>query len=189
MVDRKAQILDEASDLLQSRGYAAFSYRDLSDRLGITKATIHHHFPTKEALGVALTERYYRRTRAELEEISRRHEDPWDRFRGYVDLMGEVMQSGTKICPSGAVRAEHNVVPEKVSGGIGRLCRFVQDWLTETLAAGRRGGFMDYPGTPGAQAALVHAAVQGALQNARAEGPGAFDTVVRQIEAGMKPEA
>jgi hypothetical protein len=63
----------------------------------------------------------------------------------------------------------------------------VQDWLSDTLAAGRREGVMEYPGTPEAQAALIHAAVQGALQNARAEGPGAFDTVVRQIEEGMQP--
>jgi hypothetical protein len=47
---------------------------------------------------------------------------------------------------------------------------------------------MEYPGTPEAQAALIHAAVQGALQNARAEGPGAFDTVVSQIEEGMRPK-
>ena len=42
---RKDQILEVATELVQTRGYSAFSYQDLSDRLGITKASLHHHFP------------------------------------------------------------------------------------------------------------------------------------------------
>ena len=54
--DRKHDILLAAQDLLQTRGYAGFSYQDLSDRLGIAKPSIHHHFATKEALALALVE-------------------------------------------------------------------------------------------------------------------------------------
>ncbi|HIE19064.1 TPA: TetR/AcrR family transcriptional regulator, partial [Candidatus Bathyarchaeota archaeon] len=35
-------------------GYGGFSYSDLSKALGITKASIHHHFPSKEELGLAV---------------------------------------------------------------------------------------------------------------------------------------
>ena len=53
-MDRKEQILSVAAELLQTRSFSAFSYQDLSDRLGITKAAIHHHFPSKEGLGKRL---------------------------------------------------------------------------------------------------------------------------------------
>ena len=45
-MDRKEQIVDMASELLQTRSFNSFSYQDLSERLGITKASIHHHFRT-----------------------------------------------------------------------------------------------------------------------------------------------
>ena len=44
MIDRKEQILDVTAELLLARSFNSFSYKDLSDRLGISKATIHHHF-------------------------------------------------------------------------------------------------------------------------------------------------
>ena len=56
MTERKTEILDVAEELLLSRGYCAFSYQDIADRLGIRKASLHHHFATKEDLGVALCE-------------------------------------------------------------------------------------------------------------------------------------
>ena len=56
--DRKLQILEVARDLLQTQGYDGFSYQDLSDRLGLAKPSLHHHFPTKEALAIAVIGSY-----------------------------------------------------------------------------------------------------------------------------------
>ena len=97
MIDRKEQILDVATELLLSRSFTSFSYQDLSERLGISKASIHHHFATKEALGVAVAERIGSRVTHRLEEVAHTYESPWDRFEGYVAVMSEIMQSGNKI--------------------------------------------------------------------------------------------
>ena len=45
--DTAEQILDLAETLIQTRGYSAFSYQDIADSLGIRKASIHYHFPSK----------------------------------------------------------------------------------------------------------------------------------------------
>lgn len=60
-VDTKSALLAEAETLVRTVGYTAFSYADLSERVGIRKASIHHHFPTKEALGNALIDSYLAR--------------------------------------------------------------------------------------------------------------------------------
>ncbi len=49
-------------------------------------------------------------------------------------------------------------------------------------------GVMAFPGTSDGQAMLIHSALQGALQNARAEGAGQFHVVLNQLKAWMKPE-
>ena len=189
MVDRKEQILDVATELLLSRSFTSFSYQDLSDRLGISKASIHHHFATKETLGVALAERICSSVTNRLKEVAHRHDSPWDRFEGYVAVMSEIMQSGNKICLPGSLQAEHNVIPEGMKAEVSVLYRYLQTWLTRVLTEGREKGLIDFPGSPQDQATLIHSAIQGALQNARAEGPKEFTTVVRQLRAVMKTKA
>ena len=187
MEDRKSEIIEAAADLLESRSFSGFSYQDLSDRLGIQKASIHHHFKTKEDLGVALSEHYHDAYRTRLEEISRLYANPWDRFEAYLSLSSDIMLTGDKISPGGVLQAENNVIPERVRDGINEMMRYVREWLTGVLSRGKAQRVMAFPGTPEDQATLVIAALQGALQNARAEGPALYQAVVRQLRASVKP--
>ena len=186
MLNRKKQIMDTAEELLQTRSFSSFSYQDLSDQIGISKATIHHHFPTKEDLGVALASRYRLSQIATLDNISRSHRTPWSQLDTYFTLVSEIMRAGHKICLTGSLQAEHNVTPKTMQHELTSLCKFVHAWITRVLAEGRKQKTMDFPGTPEDQASLILAALQGALQQARAEGPKPFTAVVRQIKAGLK---
>ena len=186
MLDRKEQILDVAGELLQTRSFSAFSYQDISDRIGISKASIHHHFPTKEDLGKALAVKYRISQKNALEEISQKYHRPWDKLDAYIALTTEIVKSGNKICPLGSLQAEHNLISTDMQDELNGLCNFIQTWLAGVLADGRNKGVMAFPGTPEDQAALLHAAIQGALQNARAEGPRQFSIVIRQLKESMK---
>ena len=112
MINRKDQILEVAAELLQSRSFSAFSYKDITDRLGIAKPTIHHHFPTKAELGVALMEKYLNDTQATLHAIDLATDDPWKKLDRFFDWMATLVRSGNKICPTGILQAEYNVIPE-----------------------------------------------------------------------------
>jgi TetR/AcrR family transcriptional repressor of nem operon len=50
----KIEILDAAQNIIQLRGYNGFSFANISQTVGISKASIHHHFPSKAALGLLL---------------------------------------------------------------------------------------------------------------------------------------
>lgn len=52
--DTRARILDVALDLFAEHGFAATSTREISDRLGFTKAALYYHFRTKDDLLDAL---------------------------------------------------------------------------------------------------------------------------------------
>lgn len=186
MIDRKKEILDVASELLQTRSFSAFSYQDIARRIGITKATLHHHFPSKEDLGAALADRCYMETKIALEKISHTRSSPWEQLDGYFRFATDIMQSGLKICAKGALEAEFNVISDAMRTKTGRIYNFVIIWLSNVLTNGRKRGEMHFPGKPEDQAALIHAAVQGGLQNARAEGAGIFPIIVRQLKASLK---
>lgn len=52
--DTRARVLQAALELFAERGFAATSTRELSERLGFTKAALYYHFKTKDDLLAAL---------------------------------------------------------------------------------------------------------------------------------------
>ena len=65
----RGRLIAEAEMLVKRRGYSGFSYADLAAVIGISKASIHHHFPAKEDLGAALIGTYKERYDAALQAI------------------------------------------------------------------------------------------------------------------------
>nr|WP_235948192.1 TetR/AcrR family transcriptional regulator [Candidatus Frankia alpina] len=54
--DTRSRILAAAISLFAEQGYAGTSVRDISERLGVTKAALYYHFPSKETILDALLE-------------------------------------------------------------------------------------------------------------------------------------
>ncbi len=51
---RREEILDEATQLFAERGYEGTSMADLAERVGLRKASLFHHFASKEVLYAAV---------------------------------------------------------------------------------------------------------------------------------------
>ena len=64
---REAAILDAAAELLTERGYAATSMDEIAAHVGISKPTLYQHFPSKDAVAIAVTLRRLTRATADLE--------------------------------------------------------------------------------------------------------------------------
>lgn len=50
----RQRVLDAAEEAFQARGYHATSLGDLMKVAGVTGGALHHHFPTKKVLGLAV---------------------------------------------------------------------------------------------------------------------------------------
>ena len=173
-------------ELVQTRGYSAFSYQDLSDRLGITKASIHHHFPSKKDLGKAVADKYNVDVRAALAQARRKSDDPWVQLEGYFQFVLGIIKTQDRICAAGSVQSEINVVPEAMGRSMCSLVQYVIGWISKVIKNGRDSGVMDFPGTAGNQAALIFSAAQGAMQYGRANGEKKAHQVLQQIKKGLK---
>ena len=185
-MNRKEQILEVATELVQTRGYSAFSYQDLSDRLGIAKASIHHHFPSKEGLGKAVAEKYNADVRAALAQIKGKSDDPWVQLEGYVQFVLGIIKTQDRICAAGSVQSEINVVPKAMGESICRLVQHVIGWISAVIENGRAQHVMDFPGAPDDQAAMIFAAAQGAMQYGRANGESKACQVMQQIKKTLE---
>lgn len=188
-MDRKSEILDHAAELLQTRGFTAFSYGDLSERLGIRKASIHHHFASKEALGEALCCRFaegFAGWRRALDESGRRALPKLQAI--FAHARGMALDE--KICPFGSLQAQWDALPESVRSKVRGLDAGMREWLAELLAEARAQGDLTFEGNAADHASLVLAAMQGGLQHARVHGIDALDRVLAQIwrTLGARPD-
>src|SRR5271154_4277237 len=113
-------ILDVAERLAQTQGYNGFSYADIAARLGVTKASLHYHFPSKAELGRALIERYHVLFGAALDAIDRRTTPPQEKLQQYVGLYDSVL-SNERMCLCGMLAAEYATLPAPMQDGLTRF--------------------------------------------------------------------
>jgi len=151
--DTRGVILREAEFLIRTRGYAAFSYADLSARVGIAKASIHHHFPTKEELVVVLVHEYIERFVAVLAGIKQQYAGPGARLRAYANLFLDGFEKGMlPLC--GALAAERSALPEAMRPTVEDFFKIHLDWLHGVLDEGLAEGALR-PALSTEQAALL----------------------------------
>jgi TetR/AcrR family transcriptional repressor of nem operon len=101
--DTRTQLLERAFELVETRGYDGFSFADLAESVGIRKASIHHHFPTKADLGKELVERFRVECRARLEAIDR-DLPPRNQLEAYATIFVETFDGG-RMCLCGILAA------------------------------------------------------------------------------------
>src|ERR1700744_2198358 len=77
------RILQTANLLLIDRGYSAFSYADIAEAVKIRKASIHHHFPTKAGLVVAVLRAHRQNIAAAMGRLDKESYNPLARIRNY----------------------------------------------------------------------------------------------------------
>ncbi|MCF2436662.1 TetR/AcrR family transcriptional regulator [Streptomyces thinghirensis] len=71
-----------AAELFTARGFRNTSVKDVADRVEMTKGAVYFHYPTKEALAVAIVEEHYARWPKVLDEVTAEGFGPWTLPRG-----------------------------------------------------------------------------------------------------------
>lgn len=161
------RILDVAQRLIQSRGFSAFSYADISTEIGIRKASIHHHFPTKGDLAVALMTRYRERFDAALAEIEKTQSRLGARLEAYQELFTNVLRDGHRLCMCGMFAADFDALPPEVRDQVRSFFDSNEVWLARMLAEGKRLGQTSYKGAPTTHARVLLSSLEGAMLVAR----------------------
>jgi TetR/AcrR family transcriptional regulator, transcriptional repressor for nem operon len=180
-------LLQAAERLVRSRGYAAFSYADLSEAVGIRKASIHHHFPSKADLGVALVDGYVQQFRDLLSDIERAEATAPARLARYARVYETSVRRGM-LCLCGMLVTEVNVLPDVVRARVQVFFAEQLHWLARLLAAGQTRHEVALRGTPERAAEHVLSTLQGA--SLVAWGMGTPETVARAAEdllASLRP--
>jgi len=183
--DTATRILDVAERLVQTSGFNGFSYADISAELGITKASLHHHFATKAELGRALIERYSEAFSAALKVVDQRGGDAAAKLERYVKLYQEVLRE-ERLCLCGMLAAEYSTLPEPLQKEIRRFFDANETWLAGVIDQGRRARIFHSRGSAREVARMLLSALEGAMLVARPYSDVArFASAARQVLTGL----
>lgn len=151
--DTRSIILRQAEYLIRTRGYSAFSFADLAEAAHIRKASVHHHFRTKEDLIVVLVAEYIERFVATLADVRAQSPDAVTRLRTYARLFADGFEAGMlPLC--GALSAERSALPPVMHQTVHDFFQIHVDWLVGVLNDGAAAGTLRFV-LPVRQAALL----------------------------------
>ncbi|MFH8606134.1 TetR/AcrR family transcriptional regulator [Streptomyces sp. NPDC018029] len=177
--ERRAEILRAAFEVIAERGYRGATLGAVAERVGLTQQGLLHHFPTKEALLVAVLEA----------------RDQWDavpRAEWRLDLLGSLVEYNAMR--PGIVQTFSALLGESVTDGHPARAFFAGRYeaVRESFAAVLRAEYGDrLPGglTPEAAAPLMVAVMDGLqyqwlLAPDTVDMPGAFRDFLRLLGGG-----
>lgn len=90
MVPTRERLLAAAAELMFARGYEAVGVAELCERARAQRGSFYHHWPSKQALALAMLEREWERTKQEVFAPTIGGEGPvFERFEAYGCLLAE----------------------------------------------------------------------------------------------------
>lgn len=187
MSETRTAILTEAEALIRARGYSGVSYGTLAERIGIRKASIHHHFPNKIDLARALLVAYDARYDEALAGILEQSTDGLQRVRAYATLYLQGVDKGLG-CLCAAFAAELDTLPVALKQDLDLFFAKHVAWVERVLTEGRLNASIRASVKPGPYARMIVSSLEGALMMERTlGGANGFVTSFSAIEDVLRP--
>lgn len=185
-IDTRTALLNSAESAARRMGYDGFSYADLADEVGIRKASIHHHFPTKAALATALMQRYFTTLEAVCADIDETEAIGAGRLRMLIAQYRTALDEGKSLCLCVSFSISRDKLPPGVIDEIGQFRRMMIGWITKAFEVAERDGSVSQMATPHLEATALLPLLEGAQLTARVEEDVAlFDDATRLLLARL----
>jgi len=160
MTTTRDQIMNEAESRLRFGGYKGFSFRDIATAVAVKSASVHHHFPTKEALVLAVTERYHRGFMEALGPAELAGRSPQAALRRYARVFLDAFRDSRSTCLCGMLSAESRYLPDAIRDLLRQTAEDNVRWLERAVVL--NGGGRSSKSSR-ARSTMIYTAMEGAI--------------------------
>ncbi|MEM8723236.1 MAG: TetR/AcrR family transcriptional regulator [Cyanobacteria bacterium P01_G01_bin.39] len=161
------QILDAAQSIVRNRGYSAFSYADIAQQIGIRKASIHYHFPSKDYLVRELVKQYRELMERKCFGMEQQKVTPQEQLREFVNLYRDGLRDN-QICLCGMLTADFAVLHPDIKVELQAFFVAIESWLAKLLQRGNEAQAWNSNQSVELEAKTIIAMLQGTQLIARA---------------------
>lgn len=179
-METRDEILAHTADLIQTHGFNGFSYKDIAERLGIAKASIHHHFPNKEALGIAYCENKVLELRVFREKIHQA-KSARAKLNAYFEKPKHRL-STRKMCGINAMQSDSAEMSGELRAALKELTKVDIDIVREILEEGKAAGEFVFSPSPQELAIVITSALKGGLQCSRLNDDDTYIKMCSTVE-------
>ena len=178
------KIVELARNYIQTMGYHAFNYKQIATVLNIKNAAIHHYYPAKEDLGLAVIEK----DRSDFVDMvaCTANEEPIKRLEALIHNYERYFSEGYKMCLISTFGSAYHDIPEKIQQAVTQYSNLVQDWLVEVMQNGLDTGAFNFEGTAKEMANKWAAILPGSLQMGRWRGEAYFHELMNGLRTSLK---
>ncbi|MGF6998357.1 TetR/AcrR family transcriptional regulator [Paraburkholderia sp. GAS32] len=184
------RIIEAGRQLIMRRGYSGFSYADVADAINIRKASIHHHFPSKNDLVMAVVNEWRAAFDADMASLQASGADALAQLRAYIGHWERcIADDSAPFCVAGMLGAERPSLPEEVAKVVKAFFDNLTAWLEQVLESGAKNDLIKLGSSVQTEAATLVSVVYGAMLAARAYGNAALFKEVTDgaVERLVKP--
>jgi AcrR family transcriptional regulator len=178
-------IVDKADQLIRNKGYNAFSFKDISNDIGIKTASIHYHFPSKSDLGVATVKEHIDRYEALKKEVA--DKSPLLKLEAFLAVQTRIAYEN-KVCIVGSLATDLNTLDESIKDELKLFAQLVLNWLTEVLTEGKEQKIFDFEISPRTKALMIITNMVAIVQLSRLTDINDFEIVKDTILTDLRPK-
>lgn len=182
----KDRIVELSRNAIQSLGYHSFNYRQIADELKIKNAAIHHYFPAKEDLGVAVVEKDLEDFKGMITRLS--SSTPTKRIESFLKAYAGYFENGQKLCVIGTFCSTYSSIPEKIATSSRIYMDTLVNWLTGNFKEGLQSGEFKFRIPVEDMVNLWVTALPGTLQTGRIRGSRKFYQSLNSLKKLLKEE-
>ena len=181
----REQIIDKAFQLMLQRGLHGFSYRDISEPLGVKNAAIHYHFPNKMDLISALIDENHQVLKKSTSEFMAYGGPARPQLEGLFAFTLNQYNCGRPLCMIGALAIDYDDLSDDIKDANTRFMKDSANWLAKVLDTGREQNEFTFEGCADRKALSILAMIQGARQWARIHGTDILESMFAQIRTDL----
>lgn len=178
MKDTRSEIISIADELIRTKGYNAFSYSDISDRLKIKNASIHYYFPSKSDLGVAVI----KNTIMNFKTVTTSwiNLDLKTQFERFV-TMHDATQREHWVCLMGTLSASLDTLSDEMKLELNKMANIIIEYLTDLLTKGKEQHIFSFAEDPKTKAYLIQSSLLASLLLDRVMGNHTYELIQKGI--------
>ncbi len=178
--DTKEAILRLGTEFIQTYGYNAFSYADISKELHIKNAAVHYHFPGKENLLAGIIDQHIQRYRELAITFANPGIPSKQKLQSIISRYSALCDQG-RICLIGSVCADYHTLPDSVKTRLSELIGLVLGMVEKVLREGKKKGELQFTETARVKSMLLMTNLAAGVQLARITGQKDYTAICNSL--------
>ncbi len=151
--------------------------------MGIKTASIHYHFATKTALGVALLKQHTEKVKALKEKI--KDKSPEKKLEAFLSIYSKI-KADDKVCIVGSLATDLHSIDKKLAKEVKVLAAEILEWVTAILEEGKKKKVFYFNIPSRTKALMIIGNMLAAVQLCRLTNVKDFDTIKRTVINDLK---